>query len=234
MKKNIVILFSLLTSILFLSGCFEPTINDYEDDNEENDGTVDIEDQDTSQPDDNITNDEGPQNNSDDIEEPSNDPDQEYYIYEYQAKGYCYNPEYPETGPSSQTLHLNWEELTGHRIKKQISCEITLIAEDDHYGSYSDEDTGDIFILYHSIYNKTTGEIEVAFQDISFPGQCGSYFKIHLENITGGVCLLPIYDLEISISNCGSYPKYWKAGLFSEPDPGNEWIVEIKFIYIPE
>lgn len=128
---------------------------------------------------------------------------------------------------------MNWEELTGYKIKKQISCEITLFAEDDHYGSYSDEDTGDIFTLYHEIYNKTTGEIESAIERSSLPGQCGSYTKAHLENITGGVGLLPKYHLEISISNCGSYPKYWKAGIFSEPDPGNEWIVEIKFMYIP-
>ncbi len=195
MKKNIVILLPFLISILFLSGCFEPTINDYEDDNEENDGTDDIEDQDTPQPDDNISIDEEPQNNSDDIEGPSNDPDQEYDIYEYQAEGYCYNPDYPETGPSNHTIDLNWEELTGYKIKKQISCEITLFAEDDHYGSYSDEDTGDIFTLYHEIYNKTTGEIESAIERSSLPGQCGSYTKAHLENITGGVGLLPKYHL---------------------------------------
>ena len=167
-------------------------------------------------------------------EEPSYDPGQAYIVFNYQTEGYCYNPDYPETGPSNEILTINWEDLTGHRIKKQISCEVKFIAEDDHYGSYSDEDTGDIFTLYHAIYNKTTGDIEEDLLEETFPGKCGSYSKAHLQNITGGVGLLPIYYLEISISNCGSYPQYWELGIFSEPDPGNEWKVEMIFTYIPE
>jgi hypothetical protein len=150
-----------------------------------------------------------------------------------ERSGYCYNPDYPESGPSSEILTFDWEEITGGDvIVKQLVINSSFISEDDHYGSYSEDDTGDMFALNHVLYNKSTGEEEYRGGIGTFPGVCSASFHLQLKNITGGVGLLPFYQFEIEISNCGEYPLYWKLGIFSEPDPGNEWKLELTFSYL--
>lgn len=148
-----------------------------------------------------------------------------------ERSGYCHNPEL-NNGPSKEILTFDWEEITEDIIVKQLFINYTFIAEDDHYGSLSDEDTGDIFMLTDVLYNKTNGEEEYRGGVATFPGECSAACNIHLQNITGGIGLLPKFQLEIEISNCGEYPLYWKLGIFSEPDPGNEWKLELTYSYL--
>lgn len=228
--------FALMICIsIIISGCMKTEINDDQPDQgltETEDNDLDNDESDNGF-DDTLEEDNNDEEIGDDVQEKEQEGPRIKKFY-HNVSGYCYNPEYPEYGPSSDIRIFNWEELTGDRISKQLFINYTLDAEDDHYGSFSEDDTGDVFILTDVLYNKSTGEEEYRGGIATFPGVCSADTQIHLQNITGGVGLLPTFQFEINITNCGEYPVYWKLGIVSEPDPGNAWRLLIEYVYIPE
>ena len=152
------------------------------------------------------------------------------YIFDLDVSGYCYNPDYPELGHSSQNIVINLTEKAGREIYSLDFLEGTFNFIDDHYGSRSPKDTGDVFSYHFYILNKTNGEIlDSIYRESSFEGGEIHIFQCNLSGRNRGTYYEPYYRIDISISNCGEYPKYWKWGFFSEPDPGNDWHLSLKF-----
>jgi len=214
-------------------------INDEPLENESDDLSDDTtEDKDPVEEDiDPIENEEDEEESDDDQEDDiQEEPEEEINskTFYYNLSGYCYNPDYPEYGPSGVTYQFDWEDLTGDEIKKQLFLSMYLIAEDDHYGSFSDDDTGDVFSYHYELYNLTYEEVEHKGGFVTFPGVCSGYHRVHLQNITQGIGLMTLFQFQLNISNCGEYPVYWELGLISEPDPGNDWRIEFIYEYIPE
>lgn len=152
-------------------------------------------------------------------------------VFTYDISGYCHNPEYPDLGPSEQSVVVDWERLTGDRIYKQIQLDVYWGYEDDHFGSRSPKDTGDIISVYEFINNITTGEEAYNGGVTGFEGGAYGDWHIYLKNISDGIHLEPIYHMDLSIENCGEYPKYGGPGLITEPDLGNSWNATLTLTY---
>jgi len=147
--------------------------------------------------------------------------------------GYCYNPDFPESGPSYQNLIVDFEKETGYTIYSLDLLEGVFHFIDDHCGSFSSKDTGDTFHYNFYYINKTSGERWLEMPWTSFAGGETNTYKNYLCNVSGGKDFNMKYYLDINISNCGEYPKYfkWGIGYFSEPDPGNSWYLDLKLHY---
>ena len=150
--------------------------------------------------------------------------------------GYCYNPELPELGSDYENRTIDLEELTGKELCMVVERSYTFSYQDDHCDSIHEYNTGDVFTIRSYGINKTNGEIMDYFEEDSsgFSDMGGSILKMtsYCSNDGRG----PYYDstwfFDIEISDCGEYPKYTRLGLFTEPDQGNEWNMDVEFEFM--
>ena len=146
--------------------------------------------------------------------------------------GYCYNPDYPESGPSKEEVIFNLEEITNDKIYSTEELYFKFEFEDDHFEWGSDTNTGDIFTMTLYCSNRSGGYLYVLDNFCTFPGGGGTELTMYCGIEGEGIYYDTTWYLIIEISNCGEYSKYWRWEVFTEPDPGNDWNVFINIKYI--
>ena len=147
-------------------------------------------------------------------------------------EGYCYNPDYPELGPSYENYTINIEEDSCLSLGTMIHLNWTFVFTDDKVG-VDPENTGDVFVVKVYCYNKTDGRIIDTAEVTSFAGG-GTMETQHYCDADGrGPYFDVVWYIDIQISDCGEYLGRGPDGLGYQPDTGNDWTMELEFTFIP-
>ncbi len=148
--------------------------------------------------------------------------------------GYCYNPEYPDYGSSSENIMIDLKEQNLNQIVSQYRMYYYFYFLDDHYEMIDPRNTGDIMTITTYCYNNTNKEYIDFMEQTSFEGGSEITQTSYCDADGRGSFFDSKWHIDIEISNCGEYPKYGGPGLFTEPDQGNEWNATFTFIYFVE
>lgn len=243
LKKPVKLFVFLLISLL-IAGCLDNNSQDSqlpEDDEEpgeiEDENPIpEDEEPDPDPPED--PDDEEPEPNDDDNDDSDSDENEtedniKEIITTIEFDGYCYNPDYPEFGPSYENFTINLDDYQEGLIICQLQLDMYIQFMDDHMGGLLKNNTGDIFHWNSYCFNKTNGEIlDTNEGTTAFEGGEIAIHHSYLTTRGRGPYYESTWYFDIDISNCGEYPKYGGPGFITEPDPGNEWNATLTWRYL--
>jgi len=138
------------------------------------------------------------------------------------VSGFCYNPNFPTSGPNKLNFIINLENISGKKIISTINMSYDFFFSDDHFTYNSEIDTGDIFNISTKCKNRTGGYCWNSYYH-TYPGGLYSGCRLFCNNSNDGKYYDTVWQFSVEIFNCGNYSKYWHLGIFTEPDMGNYW-----------